>query len=88
MNQFPRKSNGFSGRGGPVIPKRDTSGSSSGGGVAMAVGLAAVSLDSEMDSYIVSPSNKNSVVGVKSTTGLVSRTKGKLEEGKYCEDAW
>ena len=76
--------NGFSGRGGqtlsPYYPNGDASGSSSGSGVAMAIGLAAASLGSETDGSIVSPSSKNNIVGIKPTIGLVSRTKGKLGE--------
>ncbi|KAG1888412.1 amidase signature domain-containing protein [Suillus subluteus] len=68
---------GFSGRGGqtlcPYYPNGDASGSSSGSGVSMAVGLAAGSLGSETDGSIVSPSSKNNVVGIKPTVGLVSR---------------
>ena len=75
--------NGFSGRGGqtlsPYYPNGDASGSSSGSGVAMAVGLAAASLGSETDGSIVSPSNKNNIVGIKPTIGLVSRTRGKFK---------
>jgi len=71
--------NGFSGRGGqtvsPYYPNGDAFGSSSGSGVAMAIGLAAASLGSETDGSIVSPSSKNNVVGIKPTIGLVSRTK-------------
>lgn len=77
--------NGFSGRGGqtvsPYYPNGDASGSSSGSGVAMAVGLAAASLGSETDGSIVSPSSRNNIVGIKPTVGLVSRTKGKLHSG-------
>ncbi|KAG1872991.1 amidase signature domain-containing protein [Suillus subalutaceus] len=69
--------NGFSGRGGqtlcPYYPNGDASGSSSGSGVSMAVGLAAGSLGSETNGSIVSPSSKNNVVGIKPTVGLVSR---------------
>ena len=76
--------NGFSGRGGqtlsPYYPNGDASGSSSGSGVAMAVGLAAASLGSETDGSIVSPSSHSNIVGIKPTIGLVSRTKGKLYE--------
>ncbi|KAF8452586.1 amidase signature domain-containing protein [Boletus edulis BED1] len=71
--------NGFSGRGGqtlsPYYPNGDASGSSSGSGVAMAIGLAAASLGSETDGSIVSPSSKNNIVGIKPTIGLVSRTR-------------
>ncbi|KAH7883026.1 amidase signature domain-containing protein [Phlebopus sp. FC_14] len=70
--------NGFSGRGGqtlcPYYPNGDASGSSSGSGVAMAIGLAAGSLGSETDGSIVSPSSRNNIVGIKPTIGLVSRT--------------
>jgi amidase len=69
-------SNGWSSRGGQVfgayIPKQDPSGSSSGSGVAAAIGLATVTLGSETDGSIISPSQKNSVVGLKPTVGLTS----------------
>ena len=71
---------GFSGRGGqtlcPYYPNADPSGSSSGSGVAMAIGLAAGSLGSETDGSIISPSSRNNVVGIKPTVGLVSRAGG------------
>ncbi|KIJ64690.1 hypothetical protein HYDPIDRAFT_111255 [Hydnomerulius pinastri MD-312] len=70
---------GFSGRGGqtlsPYHPNGDASGSSSGSGVAMAIGLAAGSLGSETDGSIVSPSSRNNIVGIKPTVGLASRTR-------------
>ncbi|KAG0699099.1 amidase signature domain-containing protein [Suillus ampliporus] len=70
--------NGFSGRGGqtfcPYYPNADPHGSSSGSGVAMAVGLAAGSLGSETNGSIVCPSSKNNIVGIKPTIGLVSRS--------------
>jgi Asp-tRNA(Asn)/Glu-tRNA(Gln) amidotransferase A subunit family amidase len=69
-------SNGWSSRGGQVfgayIPKQDPSGSSSGSGVAAAIGLATVTLGSETDGSIISPSQRNSVVGLKPTVGLTS----------------
>ncbi|KAG2076379.1 amidase signature enzyme [Suillus decipiens] len=69
---------GFSARGGqtlcPYYPNADPLGSSSGSGVAMALGLAAGSLGSETDCSIVSPSSRNNVVGIKPTIGLVSRS--------------
>lgn len=69
---------GFSGRGGqtlcPYYPNADPHGSSSGSGVAMAVGLAAGSLGSETNGSIVYPSSRNNVVGIKPTIGLVSRS--------------
>jgi amidase len=69
---------GWSGRGGqtrnPYALDRSPSGSSSGSGAATAAGLCAVSLGSETDGSIVSPASNNSLVGVKPTIGLVSRS--------------
>ena len=69
---------GWSGRGGqcrnPYALDRSPSGSSSGSGAATAAGLCAVSLGSETDGSIVSPASCNSLVGVKPTLGLVSRS--------------
>jgi amidase len=77
---------GFSGRGGqtlcPYYPNADPLGSSSGSGVAMAVGLAAGSLGSETNGSIVSPSSRNNVVGIKPTIGLVSRSGGNISSDK------
>jgi amidase len=71
-------SNGWSSRGGQVygafIPKQDPSGSSSGSAVAAALGLAMVTLGSETDGSIVFPSQRNSIVGLKPTVGLTSRS--------------
>ncbi|EPQ50833.1 amidase signature enzyme [Gloeophyllum trabeum ATCC 11539] len=68
---------GFSGRGGqctcPYYPLVDPSGSSSGSGVAAAIGLAAGTLGTETDGSITSPGSRNNVVGVKPTVGLTSR---------------
>ncbi|KAF9242305.1 amidase signature domain-containing protein [Melanogaster broomeanus] len=70
---------GFSGRGGqtlsPYYPNGDASGSSTGSGVAMAIGLAAGSLGSETTGSIIAPSSWNNIVGIKPTVGLVSRTR-------------
>ncbi|KAG2134791.1 amidase signature domain-containing protein [Suillus clintonianus] len=70
--------NALSERGGqtlsPYYPNAHPSGSSSGSGVATAVGLAAGSLGSETHGSIVSPSSRNNVVGIKPTIGLVSRS--------------
>lgn len=49
------------------------SGSSSGSGVGAAASLATLTLGSETDGSIASPSNFNAVVGIKPTIGLVSR---------------
>ncbi|KAH7930964.1 amidase signature enzyme [Leucogyrophana mollusca] len=69
--------NGWSGRGGqatcPYYPNADASGSSTGSGIAMAIGLAAGSLGTETDGSIISPSSKNNIVGIKPTVGLTSR---------------
>jgi amidase len=71
---------GFSGRGGqascPYYPLVDPSGSSSGSGIAAAVGLAAGTLGTETNGSIVSPSSRNNVVGIKPTVGLTSRAGG------------
>ena len=71
---------GFSARGGqgtcPYYPLVDPSGSSSGSGIATAIGLAAASLGTETDGSIVSPSSRNNIVGIKPTVGLTSRAGG------------
>lgn len=68
---------GWSGRGGltknPYCLDRNTSGSSSGSAAAIAANLCAVSVGSETDGSIVSPSNNCCLVGIKPTVGLVSR---------------
>ena len=70
-------SSGWSGRGGqaknPYALDRNTSGSSSGSGAAAAANLSAVTIGSETDGSIVSPSSTNGIVGIKPTVGLVSR---------------
>lgn len=71
---------GFCARGGqgtcPYYPLVDPSGSSSGSGIATAIGLAAASLGTETDGSIVSPSSRNNLVGIKPTVGLTPRTGG------------
>jgi amidase len=73
-----RSSSGWSGRGGqtknPYALDRNPSGSSSGSGVAIAANLAAAAVGTETDGSIVSPSNNNSLVGIKPTLGLLSRS--------------
>ncbi len=68
---------GWSGRGGqtrnPYALDRNPSGSSSGSAAAAAASLCAVAIGTETDGSIVSPSNVNSLVGIKPTLGLVSR---------------
>lgn len=73
-----RSSSGWSGRGGQVLNPyaldRSPCGSSSGSGAAIAANLAAVAVGTETDGSIVCPSAHNSVVGIKPTLGLVSRS--------------
>ena len=75
---------GFSGRGGQAtsayVPLGDPSGSSSGSGIGTSIGLAAGSLGSETDGSIVSPSQRNNLVGIKPTVGLTSRAGGERNE--------
>ncbi len=52
----------------------ETGGSSSGSGVAVAANYAVAALGSETSGSILSPSGKNSVVGLKPTIGAVSRS--------------
>jgi amidase len=71
-------SSGWSGRGGqcrnPYALDRTPSGSSSGSGAATAANFCAVSVGTETDGSIVSPSSACSLVGLKPTIGLVSRS--------------
>ena len=50
------------------------SGSSSGSGAAAAAGLAAITIGTETSGSIVSPAAAQSIVGLRPTIGLVSRT--------------
>ena len=69
---------GWSGRGGqtrnPYALDRNPCGSSSGSGVSVAANLCTVAVGTETDGSIVCPSSANSLVGIKPTVGLVSRT--------------
>jgi amidase len=69
---------GWSGRGGqcrnPYALDRNPCGSSSGTGAAIAANFATVGVGTETDGSIVCPSNANSLVGLKPTIGLVSRS--------------
>lgn len=73
---------GWSGRGGqttnPYFPNADPCGSSSGSGVAAAIGLATVTLGTETDGSITCPASNNNAVGIKPTVGLTSRSGGEL----------
>jgi amidase len=68
---------GWSAQGGQTLgayhDKQNPCGSSSGGGVATDLGLAFATLGTETDGSIVSPSERNNIVGIKPTVGLTSR---------------
>ncbi|HEV7507134.1 MAG TPA: amidase [Thermoanaerobaculia bacterium] len=70
-------SSGWSSRGrqcrNPYALDRCPSGSSSGSAVAAAANLAAVTVGSETDGSIISPSTHCGIVGIKPTLGLISR---------------
>ena len=69
---------GWSGRGGqtrnPYILDRNSCGSSSGSGAAIAANLAAIAIGTETDGSIVCPASICGIVGLKPTVGLVSRS--------------
>ena len=69
---------GWSGRGGqtrnPHALDRNTSGSSSGSGAAMAACFATLAVGTETDGSIVSPASTCGIVGFKPTLGLLSRS--------------
>lgn len=70
---------GYSSRGGQVLNpyspgKFDVGGSSAGSGAAIAANLAAVAVGTETDGSILNPALQNSLVGIKPTVGLVSRS--------------
>lgn len=73
-----RSASGWSSRGGqtrnPYVLNRTPSGSSAGSGSATAANLCAISIGTETDGSIVSPSSVNGLVGIKPTVGLLSRT--------------
>ena len=52
----------------------ETGGSSSGSGVAVAANYAAVAIGTETAGSITSPASQNSIVGLKPTIGVLSRT--------------
>ena len=71
--------NGYSAIGGQTlnpygIRKLDTGGSSAGSGSSMAANYAAAAVGTETSGSILSPSSQNSIVGLKPTTGLLSRS--------------
>ncbi|MBT3559174.1 MAG: amidase [Rhodospirillales bacterium] len=69
---------GWSSRGGqtrnPYGLDRTPSGSSSGSAVAVAAGYCVAAIGTETDGSIISPASCNSLVGIKPTVGLVSRS--------------
>ena len=73
-----RSSSGWSSRGGQVrnayATDRTPGGSSSGSAVAVARDFAPAAVGTETDGSILGPSAMNSLVGIKPTLGLVSRT--------------
>lgn len=71
--------NGYSSRGGQVLNPYgpgtfDVGGSSAGTGAAIAANLAAAGVGTETSGSILNPSCKNSLVGIKPTVGLISRS--------------
>lgn len=58
----------------PYARDRNTCGSSSGSGAAVAAGFAIVAIGTETDGSITCPAAMNGLVGFKPTVGLVSRT--------------
>jgi amidase len=73
-----RSSSGWSSQGGqtknPYALDRNPGGSSAGSAAAVAANLCAVSIGTETDGSIMSPSSLCGVVGIKPTVGLVSRS--------------
>jgi amidase len=73
-----RGTSGWSARGGqtrnPYILTRNACGSSTGSGAAVAANLVPVAIGTETDGSIVCPASANSIVGIKTTMGLVGRS--------------
>jgi len=69
---------GWSSRGGlarnPYVLDRSACGSSSGSAVAVAANLCVAAIGTETDGSIICPSQTNSIVGIKPTLGLWSRS--------------
>lgn len=70
---------GYSSRGGQTLNpygpgKFDVGGSSAGSGAAIAANFAAAAIGTETSGSILSPASQNSLVGIKPTVGLISRT--------------
>jgi amidase len=58
----------------PYALNRNTCGSSSGSGAAVAAGMVPAAIGTETDGSVTCPSAVNGIVGLKPTVGLVSRT--------------
>jgi amidase len=58
----------------PYALDRNTCGSSSGSGAAVAAGLARMAVGTETDGSVACPASINGIVGFKPTVGMVSRT--------------
>ncbi len=73
-----RSVSGWSSRGGltrnPYALDRSACGSSSGSAVSVAANLCAAAIGTETDGSIICPSQTNSIVGIKPTVGLWSRS--------------
>jgi amidase len=73
-----QSTSGWSSRGGqtrnPYSLDRNPCGSSSGSAVAVAANSCALAIGTETDGSIICPSSANSIVGIKPTLGLVSRS--------------
>ena len=73
-----RSSSGWSARGGqtnnPYVLDRNPSGSSSGSAVAASANLCAVTVGTETNGSVISPSTVCGIIGIKPTVGLVSRS--------------
>jgi amidase len=73
-----KSTSGWSARGGqtknPYALDRNCCGSSSGSGAATAANLCAASIGTETDGSVVCPSSMCSLVGIKPTLGLISRS--------------
>ena len=73
-----RSSSGWSGRGGqvsnPYYLNHSPCGSSSGTGAAVAANLCVLGIGTETNGSITCPSSANSLVGIKPTVGLISRS--------------
>jgi len=70
---------GYSSRGGQVLNpygpnKFDVGGSSSGSGAAVSCNFVTIGIGTETSGSILSPASQNSLVGIKPTIGLISRT--------------